>query len=247
MFYDTIPIMEGNLHSGHRERMMEKFVNAPDGMASHELLEILLFSVMPRKDTNALAHKLLLAFGDLDRLFSASPKELMAVDGVGKRIASHIASFGKIMDLVLKRQKPSVVFDSFDRNKAYVIDLLSGLVKEKFYIILIDKDCKEITKIEFTSFNELAVEVDTSSLARAIAVNTPRHALICHNHTSSSLIPSRADDIATAKIYMLCKIHGVNLIDHIIVSGKHAYGYFIDGRLKNIKDKVDSDDFSKKI
>lgn len=240
--------MDGNLHSGHRERLIEKFVESPDSMANHELLEILLFSVLPRKDTNALAHRLLMTFGGFKRLFSATPKELMSVNGVGKRVASQIAVFGKLINAVnVDHNKKQDKLFSFHKNKEYVMNLFTDPFKEKFILILMDSSCKVITQIEFDTFSENMVRFETSKLAKAIAMNNPAHALIAHNHPSGSLTPSRDDDIATAKIYMVCKLQGVNLIDHVIVTKNDAFSYFIDGRLNDIFNKVDLDDISKKI
>ena len=48
-----------NLHSGHRERVIEKFINNPKAFSEHEVLELLLFYSIPRKNTNDIAHRLL--------------------------------------------------------------------------------------------------------------------------------------------------------------------------------------------
>ena len=241
--------MDGNLHSGHRERMMEKFVNAPDGMATHELLEIMLFSVMPRKDTNELAHNLLLTFGTVKRLFSATPKELMSVKGVGKSIAAHIATFGKLMnEIAFRADYNKTTFSSFHKNKQDVIDMFINPTIEKFFVVLLDAKCKETTRIEFESRSENMVSINASTLAKAIAINNPVNALIAHNHPSGDIRPSRDDDIATAKIYMLCKLQGVTLLDHVIIGkNNNAYSYFVDGRIDKITKMIDSDDISRKI
>lgn len=49
-----------NEHTGHRDRVRKKFLeNGFDGFEPHEVLEMCLFYAIPRKDTNALAHRLL--------------------------------------------------------------------------------------------------------------------------------------------------------------------------------------------
>ena len=241
--------MDGNLHDGHRQRLIDKFVSSPNGLANHELLEILLFSVMPRKDTNELAHKLLLTFGSFKRIFSATPEELMGVRGVGPRIASHIATFGKLLNETALRvnQKP-MTFVSFHKNRQEVIDLFINPQVEKFFVVLLDAKCREITRVEFESYSENMVRINPSVLAKAIAINTPVNAVIAHNHPSGDVRPSRDDDLATTQIFMICKLHGVNLMDHVIVGrNNNAYSYFIDGKLDKIEHSVKSDDISKKI
>ena len=50
---------ERNLHDGHRDRMREKLLKNPDSLSDHELLEILLYQFIPRKNTNEIAHNVL--------------------------------------------------------------------------------------------------------------------------------------------------------------------------------------------
>ena len=79
-----------NVHSGHRERIVDKFVAHPDSPSDHELLEILLFSFIPRKNTNDIAHNLLNRFGSIEKVFACSPTELITVEGIGKKTAERI-------------------------------------------------------------------------------------------------------------------------------------------------------------
>ena len=72
-----------NIHAGHRERMMKKVKDTPDGLLDYELLEILLFNMLPRINTNPLAHKLIKTFGSVEKVITASVDELMAIKGVG--------------------------------------------------------------------------------------------------------------------------------------------------------------------
>ena len=76
------------LHDGHRARKKEQFRRQGlDGFADHEVLELLLYYAIPRKDTNEIAHRLLQKFGSLQNVFSAPLEELAKVDGVGESAA----------------------------------------------------------------------------------------------------------------------------------------------------------------
>ena len=77
-----------NPHAGHRKRKKEQFLRCGlDAFAPHEALELLLFYAIPRADTNAMAHALLVRFGSLDGVFRAPVEELMRVEGVGESAA----------------------------------------------------------------------------------------------------------------------------------------------------------------
>ena len=74
----------GGVHDGHRARMKKKLLeNGEQSFADHELLEVLLYYAIPRRDTNELAHRLMEQFGSLQGVLSASPQELACVQGMG--------------------------------------------------------------------------------------------------------------------------------------------------------------------
>ena len=78
---------EENIHAEHRARMREKYLQMRDAMPDHEILELLLFNVIPRRNTNPIAHALLNRFGSLDEVFRASIPQLTSVEGVGEKTA----------------------------------------------------------------------------------------------------------------------------------------------------------------
>ena len=71
-------------HAKHRDRMRERVLKeGADGLAKHELLEMLLYGTIPQKNTNDIAHDLLNEFGSLTNLIEADPKEIQKTAGVG--------------------------------------------------------------------------------------------------------------------------------------------------------------------
>ena len=89
---------EENLHAGHRERVIKKFITSNNGVLDHELLEILLFSFLPRIDTNPIAHRLIQTFGSLKGVFLATTEQLLSVKGIGKKTAANIKLIGMIYE-----------------------------------------------------------------------------------------------------------------------------------------------------
>ena len=78
------------MHEGHRLRMYEKLKNHPAALEEHELLEILLYNAVPRRNTNQLAHRLLDEFGSVRTLFEADIAALQEVEDVGPQLAGYI-------------------------------------------------------------------------------------------------------------------------------------------------------------
>ncbi len=238
------------MHEGHRARAVEKFLKSPDILAEHELLELLLFSFLPRCDTNPVAHRLLRTFGSIDKVFEADAKELATVPGIGKKTATQLVLLGKIFDAVSARKKgtePPKYWTSFGLYRQEVIDLFSGVQEEQFILVLLDKRLRKITSLTFEDHRRDSVRAEIPEIANAVALYKPNYAIVCHNHPSGRAEPSAKDDFATVKINLLCEMHGVSLADHVIVAGNEAYSYRLNNRLSHIQDVADLNKLLTKI
>ncbi len=221
------------LHDGHRERLIKKFVDNPDGFLDHELLEILLFQFIPRKNTNDIAHRLLQTFGSLNKIFTASVKELTTVNGIGEKTAISITMLGKVFKrLNFSNEVPFFEAFSFATAQKDFIKLFHGVWKEQTFIILFDKKNKYITHVSFDSNSSTETSVDKSLLVNAIALNKPSFIIMVHNHPSGNPEPSFNDDKATAIINDICDLMGVAFHDHVIVAGDKTFSYFHTHRLE---------------
>ena len=226
-----------DVHAGHRERMFAKVSESPENMPEHELLEVFLYPLIPRKDTNALSHRIIKTFGNLNGVFSATVKELMSVEGVGKKTACEIYAAGRILREIInsENKKKPIDFSSFSRCKNALVEAFAGLKEERFSIYLLNDRYVEITCVKYENGGKEQVRGDLSEIAKAIALHKPSYIIIAHNHPSGNVFPSEADDYATKKINALCAIHGVALADHVIVSGKEAFSYSVEKRMDYIK------------
>ena len=80
---------------GHRERLKARFRDAgPDALPDYELLELILFQVLPRRDTKPIAKALLVRFGSFSEVLSAPEALLMEVGGVGESVCTTSSSCG---------------------------------------------------------------------------------------------------------------------------------------------------------
>ncbi len=78
-------------HTGHRDRLRQRFRTAPDALADYELLELLLFRTIARADTKPLAKALLARFGSLAEVLGAPEKLIAEVPGAGASVALECA------------------------------------------------------------------------------------------------------------------------------------------------------------
>lgn len=206
---------------GHRRRVMEKiFRHGIESLYEHEFLELCLFYVYKRKDTNPIAHALLNKFGNLENLCNAPEKEIAEVEGVGKAAAEFIKmlpliSKGYSLHTSVKKRK---VYEHKSDIENRCIALLKDSVNEKAYLLCFDDGKRLIKEVEISEGEPGGVNISMRKIMDAIANTSTTSVVLCHNHPSGILLPSNEDMRATSKIKMVLESANIELIDHYIVS-----------------------------
>ena len=236
-----------DIHAGHRERMYDKLLVSPASLSEHEYLEVLLYSFIPRKNTNPIAHKLLKTLGSLNGVFNASPVELMTVDGIGKSVACKLVAVGKIFQKVNTKKEKTFSWCSVSSHAGEIINWFDINDYEKFVLVLINGNDDEIFKISFDGTSKSSVDASITDIVNAFALYKPKKIVVIHNHPSGNVQPSKIDDYATLRLYLLCEIHGVKLKDHIIVYGNEIFSYLLSNRLTEIGRSADINEIIKII
>ncbi len=230
---------ENNIHEGHRQRLLDKLVKYPESLNDHELLELAYFFSIPRQDTNPLAHKTLRTFGSLSNVFSARFNELVSVDGVGKRSAELILLMSEILNRLVEKKDKKVVLDTSEKIKKELKTEFEKLDRETCLLILLDAKYTKLTQLNFGDMRRFSVDIDTNEIVGVFGALKPAFAILAHNHTGTSAQPSKQDDLATKKINVICSLHGVSLLEHVIFCGEKVYSYRQDNRLDMIKNYAD--------
>ncbi|MBR5517482.1 MAG: RadC family protein [Clostridia bacterium] len=211
--------------SGHRRRVMEKvFKYGIDALYEHEFLELCLFYVYKRCDTNHLAHALLDRFGSLDNVCNASEQELMQVEGIGHAAAEFIRlipqiSRGYSLHTSVKKKKSYKTVDSMYKR---CLALVKGEKKEVAYVLCFDNSQHLIKEVKIGEGTAGSAHIDPRKIVDAVANTSTVAVMICHNHPSGVSSPSYQDFIATNAIKKLLEPLDIRLIDHIaIVEGDY--------------------------
>lgn len=223
------------MHEGHRQRMLERLQNHAESLQDYELLEILLFNAIPRKNTNEIAHNLLTAFGTIGGVFRADTEALLGVEGVGESTAAYLRCIGLFYDRVKfgeSRQPTLYTSGSFG---AYLAERYRGLTEEVMELYCLDANGRIKYTKRFTSGEADRVRIPPEEVSRAILSAHPYGIVLAHNHTGDVCTPSHEDDRFTAQIQMLCSMNNIRLYDHIIANGKEYYSYFLTGRMEEIR------------
>ena len=220
-----------NIHKGHRERLRETtntigFENLPE----HQQLELLLSFVIPRKDTNPIAHDLIKKFGSFSAVLDANPKNLMQVKGIGEVAANLISVCGKIpFAYRTSKMKQKTVLTCPSQIINYFEDIAVSSSTEKFYIIYLNTK-NEVIKYEILGDNSLdKVSIDFRDLIQKVLMYNSKGVIVCHTHPEGSANPSRQDLEFTKQLFVALSIIGIKLCDHIIFATTENFSFFNEG------------------
>ena len=206
-------------HLGHRERLRQRFRSAgPEAMPDYELLELLLFRAIPRRDTKPVAKALIARFGSFAEVVNAPEARLKEVDYVGEAVITELkvvraAALRLVKSDVMKRP----LLSSWNAVIAYCRAAMSFEAREQFRILFLDKrnriiadELQQVGTVDHTPVYVREV------VKRALELSSSAIILI-HNHPSGDPTPSRADIDMTKQIIAAAKNLGVVVHDHIIV------------------------------
>ncbi len=208
------------VHEGHRNRMRERFaVNAFEGFAEHEVLEVALFGAIPRGNTNPIAHELIKRFGSFAKVCDAPIEELMKVNGIGRSSAIQIKmipEFCKYYLLSSQQDSFSGPLTSSDAVIEYLKPYFVGKTNEALFLLSLDNMSRPI---ECTLISEGAVNATRVDMRKITELVVKLHAsavILAHNHPDGFAFPSQEDIITTKRVRDHLKTISVSLLDHII-------------------------------
>ncbi len=232
-----------SIHEGHRSRLKERFTaHGLDNFNDLNVLELLLFYAIPRRDTNDLAHALLDHFGSLDAVFDASFYELQEVPGIGENAASLIALVPEIARrCAISRTRDLTEFHSSSAAGRYLVARLGTEKVEKAVLLCLNPQkqlicCSELGVGVVDNVNlNIRLVVETALKARASSV------ILAHNHPSGNPRPSRDDELLTRRVRDALKLVEIRLDDHLVIGGQQFFsfsdaGYLMPGSMDRFFD-----------
>ena len=205
-------------HDGHRKRLKARFIKSGlDDFEPHNVLELLLFYSVPRKDTNPLAHRLINRFGSLSGVFDAGPEELMKVDGITENTAVLISMIPQLARKYLEDKSDAVnTISGFDDIGTYLMPKFVGRTVETIMLAALDNKNKIIScSIIAEGENDRASLSKRKVMEEAIRVGATR-VVLAHNHPRGFAMPSKEDIHLTEEVYALLRTVEIELVDHII-------------------------------
>ena len=211
-------------HLGHRARMREKLLRAgPDALLDHELLEMVLFLALPRRDTKPIARALLARFGSFANTIAAPLHDLLEVKGLGEAGA---AALRTVQAAAIRLSRSEVmdrpVLNNWDRLLAYLSAALARERIEQFRVLFLDTKNRLIADEAQARGTVNQTPVYPREVIRRALELQATALILVHNHPSGDPTPSRADIEMTQEIKAGAGSLGIVLHDHLIVgNGSH--------------------------
>lgn len=210
--------MENNVHANHRERMRQRYLaQGPDGFATHELLEMLLYYVIPQGDTNDTAHRLLEDNRGLMGVMSADINALGLTEGVGPKSAMLLNLMGALLHRAAVEQRPETPrFDTCKKVREFVEPYYVGVGVERVYVIALDNGMRMIDFYVACEGTVNEAYPIARSIARRSLIKNASAIVIAHNHPDGFAIATAQDRDFTNKLEQSLKLVGVTLLEHLL-------------------------------
>ncbi len=221
-------VSDGNIHEGHRQRMREKLeLHGERVFATYELLEMLLYSVIPCQNTNPRAKNLIKRFSSVDGVFSADKAELLSVEGIGEKTAELILSVGNFASALMKNEAvpEAEVPVGYRELGNYLVRKLQPFIDEySVSLVLFNSRLEKICmkKIYDVDFASAAVKPD--AFVNPAVEHGAAAAVIVHVHPFGPLYPTLGDYETNKLIGEALATVGVELAEHYIISGSMYIG-----------------------
>ena len=209
---------------GHRERLRERFREAgAEALSDYELLELVLFRALPRRDVKPLAKALIATFGSFAEAISAPVARLAEVKGLGDAAITELKTVQAAASRLLRGEvKKRPILSSWSAVLDYCRTAQAFADREQFRVLFLDKrnqliadELQQIGTVDHTPVYPREV------VKRALELSATAIILV-HNHPSGDPTPSRADIQMTQQIIAVASPLGISVHDHIIV-GKEGH------------------------
>ena len=204
---------------GHRQRLRARLLTAgPDSVADHELLELVLFLALPRRDTKPIARVLLARFGSFANIIAAPLAELRGVDGMGEAGAAALKTVHAAALRLMRAELASgPVLSNWDHLMGYLTAVLARERVEQFRILFLDNRNRLLAdEVQARGTVNHTPVYPREVAKRALDLHAVALILV-HNHPSGDPTPSRADIEMTREVTAALATLGVAVHDHIIV------------------------------
>lgn len=222
-----------NKNAGHRKRLKKRFVETGfEGLAEHEILELILFYAIPYKDTKDLAKSILEEYGTIANLFESDVQDIVTRTKVSEHTAILISLIFSTYKVYLKSKDELPILKSASAVNRYLKTFYVGTIRECFYVICLDAKKKLIKTCLISEGSATQTQIYVRNIIECVLKNGATQVILTHNHPSGKLTPSFSDVESTKQIVRALNTISVKVLDHIIVCDDNYFSFSQNGLLK---------------
>ena len=215
------------------DRPREKMATlGAEALSSAELLAILIGSGSTKESAVDLMKRILNDCNNsLNTLGKKTIDDLCRYNGVGPAKAITILAaceLGKRRQMESPEERPDLGTATQIYNHMH--PLMQDLDIEQFWVLLLNQNHRLIKKVRISLGGITATTVDIRIIMREAVLCNATQLVVCHNHPSGKITPSKEDDALTVSIIQACKVMNIRFKDHVIVTDGHYYSYHEEGK-----------------
>lgn len=211
---------------GHRQRLRQRAMGNAENLADYELLELILFFVIPRKDVKPLAKELLYQFRDFSSLINGSKEKLLGIKGVNENLYIYFIIIREVINRAL-RQK--VINKNIISSWSILIDYLKinmgNMQLEQFRVLFLNKKNILIADEVLSEGTIDQAIIYPREIVKRALLHEASAIILVHNHPSGIVKPSSADIELTDKIVKTCINMNITVHDHIIIAANEYFSF----------------------
>lgn len=220
-------MIKSNSHEKHRSRIKKRFLN--EGLYTlndQEVLEMLLYYALPRKDTAPLSKLLLERFITVERVLEAKTEALCAIPGISYHTAVLLKMVPEIADRFSFKLAPKVPVNLREYAAAgeYFVSRYFEIDAEEIHLACLDNAMNVMTCQKIASGDVNTTKVTPRNLTRIAIKNGASFVILAHNHPGGVPLPSTMDLNATREFSAALNTVGIPLVEHFVVAGKKYVG-----------------------
>jgi DNA repair protein RadC len=212
-----------------RERLIAHGAHA---LSDAELLAIFLRTGLPGKSAIDLAQQMLLHFGSLSCLYSASLTEFCAINGLGQAKYAQLQAVIELARRTLQEElRQDVTLNNSGAARDYLRLRLARLPYESFTVLFLDTRHCLITCEEMFRGTLTHASVHPREIIRVALRHNAAAVILAHNHPSGNPQPSKQDHDLTGMLKQVLGLIEVRILDHFIIAGHQIYSFSDHGKL----------------
>ena len=218
------------IHNGHRDRMRERFLaSGGEGFADHELLEMLLYYAIPRRDTNEIAHELIEECGSLSAVLEAPAERLSRVPHIKENATIYLKLLAELSkryttEKIMPQKNPmQMVYDSTEKVTGVLYPRFIAQTREVMFAMLFDGGMHMLDLFCIGEGSIGSVSITVRAIAERAYQRNAASVVIAHNHPGGVAIPSPEDIRMTRDLTTALGVMGIQLVEHFVFADSSYY------------------------